>query len=118
MILKRNFYIYFVVPEWRDDNRPRESKVWPPPKAPDYVQSTRTLPAGFKVVSEEGEGSRDGERKGGSGQYSRQDGEESMCVVCVLFDLGSKINRILHHIEGGMRESHPSVQDFMILLLL
>ena len=68
----------FVVPEWRNKNRP---KVWPPHKAPDYLKSTRTLPAGLKVVSEEGEGSRDDERKVGSGQHHKQDKEKSMCVA-------------------------------------
>lgn len=34
----------------RDDQG--ESKVWPPPKAPDYMKSVKDLPSGVKVVHE------------------------------------------------------------------
>lgn len=42
-----------------------ESKVWPPPKAPDYMKSVKDLPAGVKVVDDENKQ----ESKEGMSQY-------------------------------------------------
>lgn len=50
----------------RDDQG--ESKVWPPPKAPDYMKSVKDLPSGVKVVHE-GEKPEGGD---GASQYATE----------------------------------------------
>ncbi|XP_062567288.1 uncharacterized protein LOC134229558 [Saccostrea cucullata] len=75
------------------EDKPAESKVWPPPKAPDYVKSVRELPSQFKVTDErkpsggeETSYSVKGDKSYGGGitthertegqSYNRQDGGE------------------------------------------
>ncbi|CAC5410109.1 unnamed protein product [Mytilus coruscus] len=39
-----------------DRDEQAESKVWPPPKAPDYMKTVKELPSGVRVVKENQEG--------------------------------------------------------------
>lgn len=34
----------------------KESKVWPPPRAPDYMKSVKDLPSGVRVMEDGPEG--------------------------------------------------------------
>ncbi|KAK3086464.1 hypothetical protein FSP39_018803 [Pinctada imbricata] len=63
--------------EPRSEDKSKESKVWPPPKAPDYVQSTKHLSSQFKVVSEEGD-TDEGQQNAGQGtdkEHIRHEGD-------------------------------------------
>ncbi|XP_061196696.1 uncharacterized protein LOC133204972 [Saccostrea echinata] len=74
------------------EDKPADSKVWPPPKAPDYVKSVKELPSQFKVTDERKPSSGEetetvkGDKSYGGGimvherteeqSYNRQDGGE------------------------------------------
>lgn len=50
-----------------------DSKMWPPPNAPDYVKQTRDLPAGFVVKRAEGRTDPSGERSSDGITQNRSD---------------------------------------------
>lgn len=73
------------------EEKPTESKVWPPPQAPDYMKRVKELPSQFKVTDDvkpstgdentsrggksSGEGTVGGEVTKGEG-YDRQESSE------------------------------------------
>lgn len=88
-----SFQCFFLITLARREReeKPTESKVWPPPQAPDYMKRVKELPSQFKVTDDvkpatgdentsrggkfSGEGTVGGEVTKGEG-YDRQESSE------------------------------------------